>query len=244
MIRFILLGIPVCLILGLQACQEKSKAQLIIDHAIEAHGGTAYESAKISFDFREIHYNIMKTPSRYEYSREFRDSLGNVLDVLNNDGFSRFIDGKETDLSEERVGAYTRSVNSVAYFALLPYGLNDPAVQKEWIKTSLMEGQDYDVIKVSFTEEGGGEDFDDEFLYWINKVTKQMDFFAYTYHTDGGGIRFRKAINKRRVKGILFQDYLNFKPVDERLPLAELESYFLEKKLELFTKIGRASCRE
>src|SRR5690606_22195341 len=128
MIRLFVVGVPVIMLVWMQACQPTSKAQRIIDKAIEAHGGEVYERAMISFDFREIHYKIMKTPSGFEYSREFRDSLGNVLDILNNGGFSRSIDGKEIVLPEEREAAFTRSVNAVAYFAFLPYGLNDAAV--------------------------------------------------------------------------------------------------------------------
>src|SRR5690606_37545833 len=111
----------------LQGCSSVSKEQRIIDRAIEVHGGKEYERVRISFDFRDIHYQILKTPSRFEYSREFTDSLGVLVkDILNNDGFIRYKDGKEVAVTEERKQAYSNSVNSVAYFAFLPYGLNDP----------------------------------------------------------------------------------------------------------------------
>ena len=43
----------------------------------------------------------------------------------------RTVNGAKIDtLSEEWIGKYSRSVNSVAYFAFLPYGLNDPSVFK------------------------------------------------------------------------------------------------------------------
>lgn len=239
MIRLVWWWIPICLAVGTQACQPKSKAQEIIDRAIAVHGGEAYEKAIISFDFRDIHYQIMKTPSAFEYSREFQDSSGNVLDVLNNAGFTRSVNGNKIDLTAERENAYSNSVNGVAYFAFLPYGLNDEAARKTWIKESVLEGKSYDLIKVDFREEGGGEDFEDEFLYWINKDTGQMDYLAYSYHTDGGGIRFRKGINQRRVQGILFQDYLNYKPADEELPLEEIELLFNQQELELFTRIEK-----
>lgn len=221
----------------LQACHTASHEQKIIDRAIEAHGGAYYERAKIGFDFRNIHYTIMKTPSRFEFSREFEDSVGVVLDVLNNGGFSRSIDGKVVNVVEERENAYSNSVNAVAYFAFLPYGLNDPAVHKEYVKESELEGNTYDVIKVNFGEDGGGEDFEDEFLYWINKATDRMDYLAYNYHTDGGGVRFRKAINPRRVNGILIQDYKNYMPVDKNTPLEELEELYKSGKLELLSEI-------
>lgn len=221
----------------LQSCQRITKEQTIIDRAIEAHGGENFTKAKISFDFRNIHYQILKTPTRFEYSRAFKDSLGNVLDLLNNQGFVRTIDGKEIKLPEDRVKAFSNSVNSVAYFALLPYGLNDEAARKSWVGETELDGYKYDIIYVNFSENGGGEDFEDEFLYWINQETGTMDFMAYTYETEGGGIRFRKAVNPRNINGILLQDYQNFKPESKTTPLEKMEELYKNGNLELLSEI-------
>lgn len=219
------------------SCQSRTEAEKIIDNAIAAHGGKAYEKAKIYFDFRSISYEIFKSPDRFEYVREFSDSTGQVRDVLNNEGFRRTISGQPVTLTEERKTAFTNSVNSVAYFAFLPYGLNDPAANKTLEGESTLDGNLYDVIKVTFAEEGGGEDFDDEFLYWINKDTKRIDYLAYTYHTDGGGVRFRKAIHTHEVEGLLFLDFENYKPTIKHTPLEDMEGLFKAGNLELLSEI-------
>lgn len=228
---------PLFSLLILFGCSSWSKEQKIIDRAIEAHGGKLYEKARISFDFRDRHYKILKTPTRFEYSREFRDSTGLVLDVLNNDRFVRTVDGNEVGVTEERKRAYTNSVNSVAYFVFLPYGLNDPAARKQWKGETELEGQVYDIIEVTFDEEGGGEDFEDEFLYWINRESHRMDYLAYSYHTEGGGVRFRKAINPRTINGILIQDYENYQPKDKRISLESMEKLYKAGQLELLSEI-------
>lgn len=227
----------ISLLIILQSCSPESKGQKTIDRAIDAHGGKGYESAVISFDFRDIHYQILKTPSQFEYSRTFTDSIGAVVDLLNQDGLVRTVNGNETDVSGEKNLAYSNSVNSVAYFVFLPYGLNDPAVQKEWLGETRLEGRDYDLIKVTFTEEDGGEDFDDVFLYWINKESGHMDFLAYTYHTEGGGVRFRKAINPRTVNGIRIQDYENYMPEDKDTPVEKMQELYQSGQLELLSEI-------
>lgn len=226
--------LPFLIVLG---CSSWSKEQQMIDAAIEAHGGDLYQKVRISFDFRERHYKILKTPHRFEYSREFTDSSGLVLDVLNNDGFVRKVDGREVAVTEERKQAFSNSVNSVAYFAFLPYGLNDPAARKSWFGETELEGQTYDIIKVTFDEEGGGDDFEDEFLYWINQDNSQLDYLAYSYHTEGGGVRFRKAINSRVVDGIRIQDYENYMPADKATPLEEMEALYQSGQLELLSEI-------
>ena len=228
------LSLSLFLLLG---CSSWSKEQKIIDRAIEAHGGKLYEKSRVSFDFRDRHYRILKTPSRFEYSREFTDSTGLVLDILNNDGFVRTVNGKEVSVTEERKQAYSNSLNSVAYFAFLPYGLNDPAARKQWKGETELEGSSYDVIEVTFDEEGGGEDFEDEFLYWFNQENGRMDYLAYTYHTEGGGVRFRKAFNSRLVDGIRVQDYENYMPADKATPLEEMEALYKSGQLELLSEI-------
>ncbi len=221
------------------SCTSRTEAEKIVDKAIEAHGGDAYYNSKIEFDFRKIHYSILKTPDRFEYIREFSDSIGNVVDVLNNEGFVRTVNGAKIDtLSEEWIGKYSRSVNSVAYFALLPYGLNDPSVFKTLMGETMLNGETYDLIKVTFAEEGGGDDYDDEFLYWIGIDDSIVDFMAYSYHTDGGGVRMREVSAVQEVGGIRFQNYLNLKPADESVAVEKMQELYEAGELELLSEIN------
>lgn len=232
-----------CLLIGISfwftACDSQSDAKRIIDESIEAHGGDAFSNSLIEFDFRKIHYTIFKTDSEFEYIREFEDSTGLVKDVLNNSGFLRTVNGVEIDtLTEERIGAFSRSVNSVAYFAFLPYGLNDASVIKEYLGETTLNDKLYDLIKVTFQKDGGGEDFDDQFLYWIGKENHFVDFIAYSYHTDGGGVRLREVKEVITVGGIRFQNYLNLKPEDKNTPVEKLQELYVSGELELLSEIN------
>ncbi|MFD2037001.1 DUF6503 family protein [Belliella marina] len=221
----------------LLSCKQRTEVEKIIDQAILAHGGEIFEKAKISFDFRNRHYTIFKSQGSFEYTREFSDSSGQVKDVLNNGGFTRKVNGEIVRLEEEREKAFSNSVNSVAYFAFLPYGLNDPAVFKTYIGETEIEGNNYHLVKVTFSEEGGGEDFEDEFLYWINQDTFLMDYLAYSYHTDGGGVRFRKAIRHHKINGLILQDYENYKPRDGAKSVEEMGTLYKAGELELLSEI-------
>lgn len=221
------------------SCDSRTEAEKIVDNAIEAHGGDAYTISKIEFNFRNIHYTILKTPDRFEYIREFMDSTGNVVDLLNNDGFVRTVNGAKIDtLSEEWTGKYSRSVNSVAYFAFLPYGLNDPSVYKASLGQTEIKGEKYELIKVTFAEEGGGDDFDDEFLYWIGADDSIVDYMAYSYHTDGGGVRMREVSAVNEVGGIRFQNYINLKPTDESVPVEKMQELYEAGELVVLSEIN------
>jgi hypothetical protein len=226
------------LTIGSFACDTKTDADKIVDESIEAHGGDAFNNSLIEFDFRAIHYTIYKTESEFEYIREFSDSTGTVKDVLNNSGFVRTVNGTKIDtLTEERIGAFSRSVNSVAYFVFLPYGLNDASARKKLLGETTLNGKEYDMIKVTFEQEGGGKDYDDEFIYWIGKDDKYVDYIAYSYLTDGGGVRFREVSDEIQVGGIRFQNYLNFKPDDKNTPVDKMEALYVSGDLELLSEI-------
>ncbi|MFC2124303.1 DUF6503 family protein [Bacteroidota bacterium] len=229
--------VPLVFILILISCKSEQDTQMIIDRCIEVHGGNRYQNAKIEFDFRDRHYIATRTNGVYKYERIFNDSLNRIHDFLTNDGFKREIDGKYANVSEEWTRRYSNSINSVIYFALLPYGLNDPAVIKEYINMSKINGQEYHKIRITFRQEGGGEDYEDKFIYWINADTYTMDYFAYLYYSDEGGIRFRSVSDVQVVNGIRFQDYMNYKLPDDNINFESIDSLFELGDLELLSEI-------
>ncbi|WP_323757851.1 DUF6503 family protein [Roseivirga sp.] len=221
-----------------EKAEPKSKVQEIVDEAIAFHGMGGLNNAEFSLTFRDIDYTYNNSSGLFEYTRTQVDSVGQtVFDVMNNSGLVRLTDGDTTDISEEDRAAYTRSVNSVIYFFRLPFGLNDAAVNKTYVGEKEIKGKTYYEVKVTFAQEGGGEDFDDVFLYWFDKEDYSMDYLAYLYHTDGGGMRFREAINPRRVNGILIQDYLNLKPEDERMDIMNIADLHHAGELEVLSEI-------
>jgi hypothetical protein len=230
------------LCLLLYSCDEK-KAQGIVDNAIQKHGGAAYQSLELEFDFRNRHYTASRKDGVFTYTREFTDSTGRIKDVLNNRGLARYRNDSIIEISDQRRKAFSNSVNSVIYFALLPFGLNDDAANKQWIEETTIKGEPYDVVRITFDQRGGGEDHQDIFLYWIHQQKNTMDYLAYSYQTNGGGLRFREAVNPREVGGILFQDYVNYQPEDETVPLEKLQSLFVSGALKKLSEIKLENIR-
>jgi hypothetical protein len=216
--------LPVVFFLFLISCSSQNdEAQDIVDKCIAVHGGENYKNVIINFNFRDRNYTALRRNGKYAYTREFEDSLGRVKDILDNNGFTRYINDNEVKLSDEWERNFSNSVNGVIYFALLPYPLNDPAVKKNLLGEDTIKGAPYYKIKVTFSQGGGGEDYNDNFIYWIHKQNFTMDYLAYDYETNGGGSRFREAINPRREGGILFLDFNNYEPTEK----AKLEDYDL-----------------
>ncbi|GFZ86281.1 hypothetical protein GCM10011531_16970 [Aquaticitalea lipolytica] len=217
---------------------EVINANKIIDESIQVSGGHKIDTSVIEFNFRDINYKATRLGGKFKLERVFLDSIGEIRDVLSNNGLDRYINESLVNLPDSMATKYSASVNSVHYFAVLPYGLDGKAVNKTYVNEVDIKGKSYHKIKVTFNEEGGGEDFEDVFMYLVNTVTSKVDYLAYSYNEDDGkGLRFREAYNERYVKGIRFVDYNNYKPKDNTSKLEELDKQFIDNKLELLSKI-------
>lgn len=223
------------------SCSQPEKpldADGVIGKAISAYGLDNITNKTIEFDFRERHYKLLREEGKYTYTRSFQDSLGFVEDILvNSSEFTRFVGGQKLEVDEEWTGKYSNSVNSVLYFIQLPLTLMDPAAIKNYKGIVSLKDKNYHLIEVRFTEEDGGKDFEDVFLYWFDQETFSMDYLAYSYITDEGGVRFREAFNKRTINGVVFQDYINYKPEDKLTPLEQMSSLFEKGELIELSRI-------
>ena len=208
----------------------------IVNEAIKAHGGSLYDVANYQFVFRDKIY-VFNNQNGFTYTVHSIDSVGNrIEDRLINGSFSRKVNDVVVGLSEKDITKYSEALNSVVYFATLPHKLNDEAVKKEGVGETIIKGEDYDVVKVTFDKEGGGTDHDDVFMYWINKKSHYINYLAYSYSVNDGGVRFRSAYNPRTIDGIRFQDYINWEaPLGT--PLKELPVMFEKGQLNELSRI-------
>lgn len=220
-------------------CKEQLQdADAIINKSIEISGGQFIKNSTIEFDFRDKHYKAIRNNGIFLLNRSFKKDTDTIVDILSNDGLKRMINDNIAKLADSMIPRYSASVNSVHYFSVLPYGLNGKAVNKAYLGQIKIKEKDYHKIKITFNEEGGGEDFEDAFIYWINTQTFKADYIAYSYNEDDGlGLRFREAYNERFVNGIRFVDYNNYKPESDMKALLKLDELFQNNKLELLSKI-------
>jgi hypothetical protein len=231
------ISLAVLILIG-TCCHDKrprdEKAIAIVKQCIAQHGGKNYQDMDVSFDFRQFRVHLKQKGGSFLYERTSRDSLNNeVRDILTNDSFTRKVNGKKQDLSQKETDKYKEGLNAIAYFALLPYKLSEPAVNLKYLGETTIENKKYDKISVSFEPEGGGKDHGDEFCYWINQTSHTLDYLSYS----SGGPRFRKAIKRETVDGITFQDYENYEIADSTLATFNYDKAFIAGNVKLLSKI-------
>lgn len=204
----------ILLFLILVSCSNSShiSTSQIINKSIKAHGWDQ-DDFSIVFDFRDYQYELKRKNKFYSFQRTTKKEGNVVKDLMSSKKkLKRFINDKSVELSDSMTNVFSNSLNSVMYFFQLPRPLKDQAVITKYLGMAKIFNEKYWTIKVTFKENGGGKDYQDEFRYWININNGQIDYLAYNYLTEGGGTRFRQAVNKQLNQGFIFQDYINFKP--------------------------------
>lgn len=241
--RKLLIFLSIILVTACQDEKEQFSAEEIINKTIENAGGENYRNATVEFKFRDNKYKSTRKGGEFHLEREMKDSANSIRDEISNTGFKRFINDSLVTLPDSLENKYTGSLNSVHYFAHLPYGLNDKAVNKKLEGDAEIKGKPYYQLKVTFSQNGGGTDHHDEFVYWIHKENFTVDYLAYKFHTNDGGLRFREAYNPRVIEGIRFVDYKNYTQENFETDLCQLDELFEEGKLELLSKIETEDVR-
>lgn len=231
------------ILLVLAACTSNKNhptldAEVIVQRAIDSSGTHLFEKAKVSFHFRDKIYQSEPTCEGLILKREFISDSVLIQDELYSGKLKRYQDGLQIQLSDSLALVYAESVNSVHYFVQLPYRLNDYAVTKKWVGDENDNESKYHKLKVTFQEEGGGEDFEDVYYYWIDAESFRIAYLAYSFQVNDGGIRFREATEYVEVDGILFANYNNYKPELETAKVEDALQDFLNGDYQLLSTIS------
>lgn len=252
-VRFV--GLPLAFALGILpvACSgdaapssppPEGTPERVVHDAIEAHGGERFRSFEAHFEFRGIPFHVVYDGGRFAFERRFTDAEGRiVLDRMDNAGSTRTVDGAPIPLEPRERAALETAVNSVVYFGFLPWRLQDPAVRLRDLGHAQLEGEPYRKIEVTFEVDGGGRDWEDRFVYWFHRDTHMLDYVAYRYHTGEGGTRFRRAVNRRSVEGIVLQDYENFAAETDLEDVAAFDELHRTGQLRLVSLVALEAVR-
>lgn len=212
------------------ACTRPERGRQILDAAYDAHGAERLADAKMQFVFRGDSYSATRDGGLFRYERVYQRGGNTIRDILSNDGTHREINGEPRDVDASTSYSILEKVNSVIYFASLPYPLKDPAVVTRYLGDGDIRDRTYHQVEVTFRQEGGGPDYEDRFVYWVDSETHVIDFLAYYYLTNETGSRFRRLVNPRDVGGFRATDHLNFKVEPDTVGRA------LEEFVELFER--------
>lgn len=226
------------LALSLLSCNTSNSSlssEEIVLEAIKYSGKAKLNDHILKFTFRKYDYKATPTCDGFKFERSLKNNP--VRDVLYKGELTHYVQDSIVKLADSTATAYSESVNSVHYFTQLPLRLKDEAVNLENFGIENIGDKSYHKIEVKFSKNGGGVDFQDIYVYWFDTEDFSMDYLAYSFLVNDGGLRFRKAINRRVIDGVVFQDYENYKPKTKTKALRQLGELFEDDELELLSLI-------
>lgn len=210
----------------------------IVEASIERHGGDAFENVTISWDFRGVPFRVTRDGGAFRHQRTVTDSLGStVTEVMDNEGTWVEIEGERRAVGDERSGQIAMRVNSTVYLGFLPHRLDDPAVQLVDLGSATVEGRPYRKVEVTFAEDSGGSGWENRFVYWFREGDWTLDYLAYSEPLDPPVTRFRRAINRREVNGLLIQDYENYTADPGIEDISDYDEFFERGDLRLLSMV-------
>lgn len=211
---------------------EKVASLPIVDRAIAHHGGARYTASETTYSScsksgcSQVRARVDGGVFRFEV--EGPTSAGRLRVVMANDTTEAWLDGRAMALDDAQSQRRRDWAMQRVYFAFLPFRLNDPSVWKEDLGLETWGDRELHRVRISFTA-GSSTDADDTYTYWLDPETGEVAFFAYRYDGDPGGIRFRRAINQRRIGGILFFDQENYGAEGDALGVDTITPAFAER---------------
>jgi hypothetical protein len=215
---------------------ERQNAKSILEKSANFHGLSVFQNAEISYNFRGSKFYQKTNAEHFVFCKIQTKENTVIVDSLTNTGFSRHINGEAVALPDSIKDKKARSLNSVVYFASLPFRFLDDAVIAENLGLEEINGETLHKIEIRFKKEGGGDDHDDVFIAWFSSENFRLVYLAYEYHTNGGGMRFRKAKTYHRLAGITLISYENYK-AKNKLALRDIAAAFGRKELSYISDI-------
>jgi hypothetical protein len=159
------------------------RATEIANRVLQTMGGQqAWDSAhfiRFTFAGRRRHYWDKWTGRHRLEGQTAQGQTFVVLSNLNTKEGTAYLDGQPAsgDIAKQMIdGAYGAWVNDT-YWLLMPYKLQDPGVNLGYQGTETLDGQNYDVLTLSF--QGVGMTPGDRYWVYVNKQTNLVDRWGY-----------------------------------------------------------------
>ncbi len=184
----------------------------IVERAIEHHGGEIYRHSETELAVCsksgcfDVKARLDGDRWAYDVAGRSGDSRLHVHSA--HDALTVRRDGAAEAVAADREQKFRDWAMARVYFCFLPFRLNDPSVHQQDL--GLVDWDDRRLHKVKVTFEAGtSTDAGDEYMYWFDPETGRLEYLAYSYDDNGGGLRFRRAVRHRRIGGLLFFDQEN-----------------------------------
>src|SRR5690625_2791700 len=229
---------------------SNAKGEGIIRALEEKSGREHRETASVLYSYNNQNYRIERNCGWFEFKQDLSESGSDeVLKIDNMEDIQLINERPRRDLADTTKLCLIKNLKKKLFFLELPFGLNSPTVQKEFLKTQEIKGKSLAELKVELIEDNYDQAYLVESVFWVDEKADEIIYLAVKYGEDRKSVEFLKPINKRMIKGMQFQDYEVYRPRKNKdYALVELAKAFEKDKLKKVKNIEykniRVSLRE
>jgi hypothetical protein len=209
----------------------------ILQKAMSAHGGEQLFKKSI------INFNIDKTSFNVQYDDNGRANFKQTKRVNSVTHELTYESGLINYFVNDSIrprDSYPQRMAEVNLFGFLytfsiPFNLttNDVILSKQPNVT--IRQKEYYTLDVQFTKVP--DQPEDRFLLYISVDSYEIEYMVLKHDLSGPKTQFRRMINPKKIKGLLFQDYILFHRKDTITPLEKFYTKYNQSDLKVVRTI-------
>lgn len=205
-----------------------------IIRTLEDAGDKNRETADILYNYKGQNYRIDRNCGWFEFMHDLSETGSDEVWKIDNMEVVQFINNRpRRDLADSTKLRLTKNLRKKLFLLELPFGLNSPTVQKEFLRNEEINGKSLAKLKVEFIEDNYEQPYLVKAVFWVDEKTEEVIYLAIKFGEETSPISFLKPINKRVIKEVKFTDYEVYHPKrNKHFALEDLAKAFENDKLD------------
>lgn len=207
----------------------------LLQKTINAHGGESFKNSLIEFNIDKTSFSLQYDNDRANFKQTRQVNTDKHILTYRYGLIQYFINDS---LQPEEL--YSKKMAEISLFGFLytfsiPFNLttNDVIISRQPNVT--IRQKEYFTLDVQFTKVPDLPE--DHFLLYIDVNSYEINYAAIQHDLSGSKPQFRRMIEPKRIKDILFQDYILFHANDTITPLEKLYAKFNQSDLKVIRTI-------
>ncbi|MFC4634930.1 DUF6503 family protein [Dokdonia ponticola] len=207
----------------------------LLQKTINAHGGESFKNSLIEFNIDKTFFSLQYDNGRANFKQIRQVNNDKHLLSYKYGLIEYFIN--DSLQSEEK---YSKRMAEISLFGFLytfsiPFNLttNDVILSRQ--PNVIIRQKEYFTLDVQFTKIPDLPE--DHFLLYIDVNTYEIGYTAIQHDLSGSKQQFRRMTEPKRIKDILFQDYILFHANDTITPLEKLYTKYNQSDLKVIRTI-------
>jgi len=212
--------------------KSNPEGEEIVQRLEQETGSVKRETASVYYRFQNRNYRIERNCGWFEFLHESPNVEQEEIIKMDNIELIQVINNiTRRDLADSTKLRLARHMKLKLFLMEMPFGLNSPTVQKEFLNQEKIKEQNLSKIKIEWIEDNYEKPYKVESVIWVDEKANDIAYIAMDLG-DENNIFLYEPFNKREIEGIVFMDYHKYSGKKNKFSLEEMGRALDKNKLE------------